>query len=116
MTDLSRAIERWIADVQRYEERSGKRLDEDIRASVIIEMTPNPLQQHLILNQSRLGTYTNILTEISAYLDHRFESEAVNNDNGPSPMDVGSLVPKGGKKGKGGKGGKKGSNAEQCTK
>ena len=116
MPDLSRAIERWIADVQRYEERSGKRLDEDIRASVIIEMTPNPLQQHLILNQSRLGTYANILTEISAYLEHRFESEAVNNDNGPSPMDVGSLVPKGGKKGKGGKGGKKGSNAEQCTK
>ena len=100
MTDLSRAIERWIADVQRNEERSGKRLDEDIRASVIIEMIPNPLQQHLILNQSRLGMYTNIFTEISTYLDHRFESEAVNNDNGPPPMDVGSLVPKGSKKGK----------------
>ena len=52
----------------------------------------------------------------SAYLEHRFESEAVNNDSGPSPMDVGSLVRKGGKKGQGGKGGKKGSNAEQCTR
>ena len=100
MTDLSRAIERWIADAQRYEGRSGKRLDEDIRVSVIIEMIQNALQQHL---HSRLGTYTNIHTEISTYLDHRFESEAVNNDNGPSPMDVGSLVPKGGKEGKGGK-------------
>lgn len=114
--ELSRGIERWIADVQAYEERVGRRLDDDIKASVLTDLTPDPLHQHLVLNQSRLGTYAAIISEIGAFLEHRFENEANARDRSakdqPVPMDVGSLV-KG--KGKGGGGRGKGHKGSQGT-
>ena len=102
--------------MQRYEERSGRRLEDDIKASVATEMTPEPLRQHLILNQSRLNGYAAIVSEIGAFLEHRFENEANARDHSakdqPVPMDVGSLV-KG--KGKGGGGRGKGHKGSQGT-
>ena len=94
--DLFKGLERWIADVQRYEERSGRRLDDDIKASVATEMTPEPLHQRLILNQSRLNGYAAIMSEIGAFLEHRFENEANARDRSTKseavPMDIGTLV------------------------
>ena len=115
--DLFRGLERWIADVQRYEERSGRRLEDDIKASVVTEMTPEPLHQHLILNQSRLNGYAAIMSEIGAFLEHRFENEANARDRSTKseavPMDIGTLV-KGNKgKGKGKKGGSNGTTSNQ---
>ena len=113
--DLFKGLERWVADVQRYEERSGRRPDDDIKASVATEMTPQPLHQHLILNQSRLNGYAAIMSQIGAFLGHRFKNEANARDRSTKPeavlMDIGILVKgnKGKGEGKGKKGGSSGS-------
>ena len=104
--------------MQRYEERSGRGLGDDIKASVVTEMTPEPLRQHLILNQSRLNGYAAIMSETGAFLEHRFENEANARDRSTKseavPMDIGTLVKGKGKgKGKGKKGGSNGPASNQ---
>ena len=93
---LSSAIESWTQDVTRYQQRAKKTIDEDIKTAVLISMCPNPLKQHLQLNQNRFDFYDEVLDEITQYLETR---RVVQLDK-PTPMDIGSLQ-KGAGKGKG---------------
>ena len=86
-------------------------------------MTPEPSHQHFILNQSRLNSYAAIVSEIGAFLEHRFENEANARDRSTKseaiPMDIGPLVKgnKGAKcKGKGKKGGNNGTASNDKKK
>eukprot|EP00959_Pyramimonas_sp_CCMP1952_P387271 8115899-Pyramimonas_sp.AAC.1 len=74
-------------------------------------MCPNPLKQHLQLNQNRFDFYDEVLDEIAQYLETR---RVVQLDE-PAPMDIGSLQ-KGSGKGHGkGKGRGKGKDAGKAS-
>ena len=124
--------------IRRYEARkneNGQRetLGDDIKCTAIELLVPTDLKKHLILNKSRLTSYSLIKQEIEVLIEtmlgskgkiHRPGSaDAAASNQGPAPMEVdsfatwlGSLV-KGKGKGKGGKGTPKGgkSNDKDMT-
>ena len=117
--ELMLHLETWKDHVQKYESRNKSKLQDDIKASVITEMCPPTLKDHIYLNSSRLSTYAEVLAEITAFAENK--SAARDSD----AMDVGYLGGKGGGKGGGGKGGgksdrvcynfgKKGHMAKEC--
>jgi len=107
--------------IRRYEARkneNGQRetLGDDIKCTAIELLAPTDLKKHLILNKSRLTSYSLIKQEIEVLMEtmlgskgkiHRPGSAAAASSQGPAPMEVdsfaawlGSLV-KGKGKGKG---------------
>ena len=107
--------------IRRYEARkneNGQRetLGDDIKCTAIELLVPQDLEKHLILNKSRLTSYSLIKQEIEVLMEtmlgskgkiHRPGSAAAASSQGPAPMEVdsfaawlGSLV-KGKGKGKG---------------
>ncbi len=47
---LKSAFPRWEEKVRIYERRSSVKLPDDIKSSILSEMTGGPLKEHLILN------------------------------------------------------------------
>ena len=97
--ELMQHLETWKDQVQKYESRNKSKLQDDIKASVITEMCPPTLKDHIYLNSSRLGTYDEVLAEITAFAENKSAARDVD------AMDVGYLGGKGGKGGKGRGGG-----------
>ena len=126
------AVEQLDDLIRRYEARkneSGQRetLGDDIKCTATELLVPTDLEKHLILNKSRLTSYSLIKQEIEVLMEtmlgskgkiHRPGSAAASSQ-GPAPMEVdslaawlGSLV-KGKGKGKGSKGNKGGKNNDK---
>ena len=101
MHDLSNAIEKWLHDVGRYEQRAGKTLDGEIKASILTELCPNPLRQHLQLNQSRLQSYEEVLAEITAFVEQKHQAQAQKGQSTSDAMDIGAFGGPGKAKAKG---------------
>ncbi|CAK0851674.1 unnamed protein product [Prorocentrum cordatum] len=100
LENLSSAIEAWTQDITRYQQRAKKTIDDDIKTAVLISMCPNPLKQHLQLNQNRFDFYDDVVEEVTQYLETRRAGQL----DKPVPMDIGSLqkgAGKGKSKGKG---------------
>ncbi|CAK0844667.1 unnamed protein product [Prorocentrum cordatum] len=98
--NLSSAIEAWTQDITRYQQRAKKTIDDDIKTAVLISMCPNPLKQHLQLNQNRFDFYDDVVEETTQYLETRRAGQL----DKPAPMDICSLqkgAGKGKSKGKG---------------
>ena len=84
------------ARLRAYEQERKKRIDDDLKCAVVVEMMPGQLKHHLQLNARALNTYEQIRAEIVGYL------EARQTPSGATPMDVGaSEQGKGGYTGKG---------------
>ena len=99
-TALNSAIARWEGKVRIYERRSNAKLPDDIKSSILTEMTKGPLKEHLILNAAKLKSYEGVREEIQCYLENRHNA------------DVDAFT-----KGKGGKGsgkGNKGTDKDVC--
>jgi len=101
-TALNSAIARWEERVRIYERRSGSKLPDDIKSSILTEMTKGPLKEHLILNAAKLRNYDAVREEIQCYLENRQNAE-------PIAMDVDAF-----QKGKGGGKGGKASKDDVC--
>ncbi|CAK0881244.1 unnamed protein product [Prorocentrum cordatum] len=92
---LSSAIEARAQDITRYQQRAKKTVDDDIKTAVLIPMCPNPLKQHLQLNDDRFDFYDDVLDGATQCAETRRASQL----DEPTPMDIGSLQ-KGACKGK----------------
>ena len=113
LEQLHHSIENLKELITRYENRSGKVLDDDIKFTSLQSMCPKDLRSHIEMNVSRIKTFSELKSEIVAYLEARDlvapGHGAGTQNTGVVPMDVGSLGALGkGSKGKGGKGGKGG--------
>ncbi|CAK0860922.1 unnamed protein product [Prorocentrum cordatum] len=119
LDELAGALERWEEAVKRYESRRGddgnrERLSDSVRMSALESLLPAELEEHVLLNQSRLNTYELLRREIASYLEARTGARLrdapvlTKAQRDPNAMDIGALVRayQGGKAGKdkGGKG------------
>jgi len=105
-SDLAVEIESFEMDVRRWEEQSGKRLDSDIKTSILMGNMANArVRGHLELNAARLNNYAAVRSEILnfAVAKRTWNQEPSVHDD---PMVIGAVKGKGkkGKKGKDGKG------------
>ena len=85
--------------MSRYEEQSGKTIDEDVKISVLIGGMQNAkVKDHLELNAGRLDTYRQLRSEILNFAVARRTRAHTNEDD---PVTIGALRSKGDKGGKG---------------
>ena len=49
-------IESWEQDVRDYEKRFTKKVDEDLRVSVLLEMAPEDIRRHIYINADKYST------------------------------------------------------------
>jgi hypothetical protein len=96
MQELQNAIENMKKLITQYETKHKKKLDDDIKQTVIRGMVPEHLRKHLEMNSSRFMDSDDMLEEIAGYIQSQPDSAA---------MDIGWLG-----KGKDGKGKDKGWN------
>ena len=87
---LNVAMAKWEERVRVYERRAQRDLPDDIKASVLVEMTQDPLKSHLVLNSSKLKTYEQVREEIQTFLESKQDSNS---------MDLGAFGTNGGKRG-----------------
>ena len=126
---LAGALERWKTLKTRYDHKKDQfgrreRLPESIAMNAMEQLVPKDLEDHLLLNQSRLKTFVSYEAEIKNYVEAKhggkikITADFSKDDGGVQPMDVSALVAavsghslkdiaafvKGKGKGKGGKG------------
>ena len=116
-SDLEAELETFDKTVRRYENESGKRLDDELLLGIVVNgLQDNGTRDHVIRNATRLRTYQDVRTELlEISRTNRVISQL------PTPMDIGAVpLTKGGKKGKGkdkssgkGQGGKTGKGKDQ---
>ena len=105
LPDLSAGIEQWEETVRKYEDRDKEKLPDKIRRGLLIQMCPQSLRDHLLMNSSKYTNYLDVRREIMSCLEEKHTMTDTS-----TPMEIGSL-----KKGdKGGKGSKKGSQDVEC--
>jgi hypothetical protein len=112
---LPQAIEEWLDAVRTYEKRkdgTGSRttISDEIKMAALEAMLPPDLEAHVQLNQSRFGTFDDLMEEITRFVEHKTgkslklvsAASALANQNPlGDPMDVSSVGYKGsGSKGK----------------
>ena len=105
--DLESELEGFEKNIRRYEQESGKTIDDQMLAGIILNGIQNTeLRSHIIRNSYRLTTYSAMRSELLEMArTNRVLSQM------PVPMDIGALPNKKGK-GKGGKTGSKGKIRE----
>lgn len=94
MNELPAALERWTRDLQQYEKKSGKSLQEDMRAPIIFQMIPekNYADIKLRWKQNKDKDIKKFIVELIDYANElRFEQPR-GIGKGPSPMDVDALA------------------------
>jgi hypothetical protein len=94
MNELQNAIENMKKLITQYETKHKKKLDDDIKQTVVRGLVPEHLRKHLEMNSSRFMDSDDMLEEIAGYIQSQPDSAA---------MDIGWLG-----KGKDGKGKDKG--------
>ncbi len=77
---LNSAIARWEEKVRIYERRSGGKLPDDIKSSILTDMTKGPLREHLILNTAKLKSCEGVHEEIQCYFENRQSAEPMSMD------------------------------------
>ena len=113
LEELAGALERWEEAVKRYESRKDddghrERLSDSVKMSALESLLPTELEEHVLLNQSRLSTRELLRREIASYLEARAGSRLrgapvlSKAQRDPNAMGVGAVVRA--LKGKGGKG------------
>ena len=109
--DLESELEGFEKNIRRYEQESGKTIDDQMLAGIILNGIQNTeLRSHIIRNSYRLTTYSAMRSELLEMArTNRVLSQM------PVPMDIGALPNKKGK-GKGGKTGSKGKDSGKSTK
>ena len=104
--DMQSALEEFDALTRRYQETTGKAVDDDSKIGILIKgFGDSALKEHLALYSDRCETYAAFRNELDTLVKARAAFLI-----GPAPMDIGAL--KGGPKGKKGKG--KGTESRQC--
>ncbi len=98
----NKMLEQWENSIRDYEQKRKKKVDEELKCAVVVEMMPKDLRLHLQLNARTLTEYPIIRQEIMSYLEAR---KVMHVGQGNDPMDVDALDAKGrwqsGKDGKG---------------
>ena len=61
----------WQLLVARYEKKKKRPLDEDLKISGLEALAPVELEQHLLLNATRLGTYEAARSELVTYCESK---------------------------------------------
>ncbi|CAK0841849.1 unnamed protein product [Prorocentrum cordatum] len=103
LEELAGALERWEEAVKRYESRrdddgNRERLSDSVRMSALESLLPAELEEHVLLNQSRLNTYELLRREIASYLEARTGARLrdapvlTKAQRDPNAMDIGALV------------------------
>ena len=103
MESLSNHIQTWEKEVLNYGTRTGKDIDDELKAGVLVEMAPKILKDHLYMNAKTLASYTLVRSEIFSYLECKQFVHGESNkpwSRNPDAMDTSGLD-KGGGKGKG---------------
>ena len=104
--DMQAALEEFDALTRRYQETTGKAVDDDSKIGILIKgFGDSALKEHLALYSDRCETYAEFRHELDTLVKARAAFLV-----GTAPMDIGAL--KGGPKGKKGKG--KGAESRQC--
>ena len=110
-SDIESELELFEKNIRRYEQESGKTLDDEILLGVVINgLQDNSMRDHIIRNSSRLMTYQLARTEL---LEIARTSSVLNQM--PVPMEIGG-VPKGKSKSKGQSKGPKGKGKSNDQK
>ena len=110
LENLSNAIERWEDKVRQYDDSQIARellpVAEDVKTSALMDMCPDQLRNHLMLNVDRYQNEDGSASyeRMREMVQHYITVKGVGIDNGPKPMDLDQFV-----KGKNGKPGGKGS-------
>jgi len=77
-TDVRTNMRNWFREVREYEERTGDKISDTARKSVLQDyIAPPEIRQHLLMNQSRLMTAEDIKQELEDYMDALEDSNAV---------------------------------------
>ncbi|CAK0906615.1 unnamed protein product, partial [Prorocentrum cordatum] len=103
LEELAGALERWEEAVKRYESRrdddgNRERLSDSVRMSALESLLPAELEEHVLLNQSRLNTYELLRREIASHLEARTGARLrdapvlTKAQRDPNAMDIGALV------------------------
>ena len=76
LEELANGVDRWEEAVKRYESRRGddgkrEQLSESVKMSALESLLPQELEEHVLLNQSRLNTCELLRREISSYREAR---------------------------------------------
>ena len=116
LEELGQALEKWEEMVVRYERRrddQGRRelVPEAIKMAALESLVPEDMEKHLLMNQSRLGSYELLRREVVAYMEARtgVRIKAISvqskkdKTKDPNAMDIDGFVK--GSKGKGKEGG-----------
>jgi hypothetical protein len=109
--DLESELEGFEQNIRRYQQESGKTIDDQMLAGIILNGIQNTdLRSHIIQNSYRLTTYSAMRSEL---LEMARTNKVLSQM--PVPMDIGALPNRKGK-GKGGKTGGKGKDPGKFTK
>ena len=110
MNDLSGDLEKWLQQVQRYQNRkdsSGNRknIDDDILVASLCKLVPERIRSHIDTNGYRLADFEQTLTEVKQLIElhvgKRITDSRVTSHRSGDQMDVDALDPKGKGKGRG---------------
>ena len=97
LEDFQASLERWEAIIKRHDEIADEPVQSAVKtATVISRMPKGPLQDHLLVNSSRLGDYTILRTEVNEILRaqrHLLRTPGSWGANGsqPVPMEIGAF-------------------------
>ena len=79
-------IESWEQDVRDYEKRFEKKVDQDLRVSVLLEMAPESIKEHIYINSEKFSTYESIRDKLATYIESKSKEE-----QDSCPMDLDAL-------------------------
>ena len=79
-------VEQWEQQLTNYVERTEEEISDSMKRAVVRSICPDILQDHLDLNVTRLDTYQKVRTEIDRYVDQTVSK------NGPTPMELDSMM------------------------
>ena len=80
-------IESWEQDVRDYEKRFDKVVDADLRISVLLELAPEAVREHVYINSEKYATYESIREKLVSYI----ESKMIEDTVATTPMEIGQL-------------------------
>ena len=90
----------FISLKSKHEKATGRRIDDDLLVTLMVNKTVGPLQQHLRLNVDGVTTFEDVLQIVRQYYQSRHLANWRPTSDTSAPMDIGTVKGKG-RKGKG---------------
>ena len=84
VADVGPCIVRWEQQVLEYEQKMEKRLDEDIKVGILVELAPAVVQDHIQLNTDQFTEYAKVRKCIFDYV----EQQAMRHDADAMDVDI----------------------------